>query len=134
MTSTRVDFDGTSAWIVTGDRKAVAGEAPVRLLPYFDAYVIGCHPRAMLFPGAAAKRALTGGQAGNVPVLLVDGVVAGVWHQRRSGHRIAITVEPLTRLTTRQRSDVEGEAARVGRISGGTAEVTFDVITVGPHA
>jgi hypothetical protein len=57
------------------------------LLPYFDAYVIGCHPRATLFPACRGKRALTGGQAGNVPVLLVDGVVAGVWHQRRSGRR-----------------------------------------------
>ena len=25
------------------------------------------------------------GQAGNYPVVLVDGVVGGVWHQRRSG-------------------------------------------------
>ena len=67
----------------------VSASAPhgVRLLPYFDAYVVGCQPRELLFPGRAAERALAGGQAGNYQVLLIDGVVAGVWHQRRSGRR-----------------------------------------------
>ena len=41
-----------------------------------------------------------GAQAGNFPVLLLDGVVGGVWHQKRSGKRLAVTVEPLGRLTT----------------------------------
>ena len=41
--------------------------------------------RDRLYPGPAAARALTpSGQAGNYPVLLVDGVVGGLWHQRRS--------------------------------------------------
>ncbi|MEK8144714.1 crosslink repair DNA glycosylase YcaQ family protein [Streptomyces sp. M10(2022)] len=51
--------------------------ARVRLLPYFDAFTIASQPRERLFPGAAFERALAGGQAGNFPVLLVDGVVAG---------------------------------------------------------
>jgi hypothetical protein len=56
--------------------------------------------------GAAAARALTpSGQAGNYPVLLVDGEVGGVWHQRRSGRKLAITVESLGELTVRQRRD-----------------------------
>ena len=46
----------------------------IRLLPYFDAYVVAGQPRKRLYPGAAAARALTpAGQAGNYPVLLVDG-------------------------------------------------------------
>jgi hypothetical protein len=74
----------------------------IRLLPYFDAYAVAGQPRERLYPGAAAARALTpAGQAGNYPVLLVDGVVGGVWHQRRSGRKLAITVEPL-RSTMRQ--------------------------------
>jgi hypothetical protein len=127
-----VDFQGTPAWVVGGDD--VAAAETVRLLPYFDAYVIGCHPRSALFPGVAGKRALTRGQAGNVPVLLVDGVVAGVWHQRRSGRRIAITVEPLTRLGSRRRSDVEAEAHRIGQILNVTAEIMFGTVATGPHA
>jgi len=53
----------------------------VLLLPYFDAYVVGSHPRDPLFPGQATSRARApSGQAGNYPVLIIDGVVAGVWH------------------------------------------------------
>ena len=57
----------------------------MRLLPYFDAFQVGSQPRALLFPGRASERALAGAQAGNFPVLLLDGVVGGVWHQKRSG-------------------------------------------------
>src|SRR5689334_9832539 len=45
----------------------------VHLLPYFDAYGVGCFPRELVFPGKALARATHRGQAGNYPLLLVDG-------------------------------------------------------------
>ena len=73
-------------------------------------------PRDRLYPGPAAARALTpAGQAGNYPVLLVDGVVGGVWHQRRSGGAAAaITVEPPPGLSAPQRRPRD----HVGRTRG----------------
>jgi hypothetical protein len=98
----QVDFDGIAAWVALGDTKIQEqGYGELRLLPYFDAYLIGCFPRATLFPGRAAERALSGGQAGNVPALLVDGVVAGIWRQRRSGRRMVVTLEPFVRRAVR---------------------------------
>jgi hypothetical protein len=130
-----VDFDGVEAWVALGDttpdERRYGG---LRLLPYFDAYVIGCFPRAKLFPGRAAERALTNGQAGNVPTLLVDGVVAGVWHQRRSGRRIAVTVEPFVPLDPRLRKLLDDEVGRIAEILQGRAELTIGPVTVGPHA
>ena len=130
-----VSFEGVEAWQNAGEASAeVEVEIPlVRLVPYFDAYVIGCQPRATLFPGRAGERALTGGQAGNVPALLIDGVVAGVWHQRRSGRRIAVTVEPFVTLTARQRRLLADEVERVGQVLAGTAELTLGAVSVGPH-
>ena len=88
-----------------------------------------------LFPGAAATRALTPtGQAGNYPVLLVDGVVGGVWHQRRAGRRIEITVEPLRALTAPQRRDLEADAALVGRVLEAEPVLAIGPVTVGAHA
>lgn len=130
-----VELEGERAWVVAGDT-LTPDTAPegVRLLPYFDAYVVGCHPRARLFPGPAAGRALAGGQAGNFPVLLVDGVVAGVWQQRRAGRRLAITVEPLLALGPAQRRELDDQVTRIGAFVGLTSELTIGQVVVGPHA
>jgi hypothetical protein len=130
-----VEFAGERAWVVAGDTD-VPASAPrgVRLLPYFDSYTIACQPRELLFPGAAAQRALAGGQAGNFPLLLIDGVVAGVWHQRRSGKKLHITVEPIGTLKAAHRRALDEEVARVGHILEGKPELTIGTITVGAHA
>ncbi|MFD0338838.1 winged helix DNA-binding domain-containing protein [Streptomyces sp. NPDC127117] len=131
----RVTYEGGPAWVVAGDTDFSAEPVRgVRLLPYFDAFLIASQPRERLFPGAAYTRALAGGQAGNFPVLLVDGTAAGVWHQRRSGRRIAVTVEPLAPLTAGQLRELEAEVARVGAVLEGNAELTVGKVTVGAHA
>ena len=131
----RVDLDGEPAY---GLREA-SYDAPraegVRLLPYFDAFVVGSRPRHRLFPGRAAERALSpSGQAGNYPVLLVDGEVAGVWHQKRSGRRLAVTVEPLRRLSKQRMRELEDQVARVGEVLEGEAVLIVGEVSVGPHA
>jgi Winged helix DNA-binding domain len=82
----RVELDGEAPRTRAGDTGTPSEpHRGVRLLPYFDPYVVAGQPRERLYPGAAAGRALTpSGPAGNYPVLLVDGVVGGVGHQRRS--------------------------------------------------
>ena len=69
-----------------------------RLLPYFDPYLVAGQPRERLYPGAAAIRALTpAGQAGNYPVLLVDGVVGGCG---TSGAPVASSPSPSSRCAS----------------------------------
>jgi hypothetical protein len=130
-----VDLDGEQAWVAAGD--TVAPTEPhrgVRLLPYFDAFVVAGQPRERLFPGVAAARALAGGQAGNFPVVLVDGVVGGVWHQRRSGRALTITVEPLGKLSARHRRDLEKDVELVGSVMEATPKLVVGPVTVGAHA
>jgi len=130
------ELDGEPGWTLAGDTKTPARpHRGVQLLPYFDAYVVAGQPRHLLYPGAAATRALTpAGQAGNYPVLLVDGVVGGVWHQRRSGHKLTITVEPLRELTTPQLRQLGHEASLVAAVMEATVTLTIGTVTAGPHA
>lgn len=131
-----VAFEGGTAWVAAGDTE-FSGERVrgVRLLPYFDAYAIAAQPRESLFPGEAYRRALAGGQAGNYPVLLVDGVVAGVWHQRRQGRRTTVTVELIgRRLTARQERELGEQVERVGEVLEARPELVVGKVTVGPHA
>ncbi|AZQ37095.1 winged helix DNA-binding domain-containing protein [Streptomyces cyaneochromogenes] len=131
-----VSFEGAAAWVAAGDTGFPGGRVRgVRLLPYFDAYAIAAQPRESLFPGKAYRRALAGGQAGNYPVLLVEGVVAGVWHQRRRGRRATVTVETVgRRLTARQERELGEQVERVGEVLEATAELVVGEVTVGPHA
>ena len=131
-----VELDGVVAAEATGETSMpTAKPRGLRLLPYFDAFVVGGQPRELLFPGKAAARALSpSGQAGNFPVLLVDGVVAGVWHQRRSGRKLDITVEPLGRLTRTQRAELDEQVERVGQVLEATPSLTIGTIAVGGHA
>lgn len=131
----QVELDGAEAWQLAGDTAAPDKPAEtVRLLPYFDAYAVGSYPREKLFPGRAYERALAGGQAGNFPVLLINGVVAGVWHQRRSGKKIEVTVEPLIDLTAAQRRLLDQQVEWLGTFLGGTPHLTIGPVTVGAHA
>ena len=126
-----VAVDGETAWVAAGDT-AAPEEPPrgLRLLPYFDtyAYAVG-NDRVRLNPGLAATRA-----KGNFQVLLVDGVVGGLWHQKRSGRRVALTVEPFIRMTTARRRELDEQVDRVATILDATPELTIGEVTVGGHA
>jgi hypothetical protein len=129
----RVEVEGAAAWVSAGDTAApAASPRGVRLLPYFDtyAYRVGNQPPELLYPGRAAERVLRG----NYQVLLVDGEVAGLWHQRRSGRRLAVTVEPLTDLSPAGREELDAQVERVGEILEARPELTIGPVTVGGHA
>jgi hypothetical protein len=131
-----VELDGAPAWTMAGDTGTPSQpHRGIHLLPYFDAYVVAGQPRKRLYPGPAATRVLTpAGQAGNYPVLLVNGVVGGVWHQRRTGRNLAITVEPLRELTATQRRQLYDEVELVGAVMEAKPTLTVGTVTVGPHA
>jgi hypothetical protein len=99
------------------------------MLPYFDAYTVGCHPRDLLFP-INRDRVAPGGSAGNFPVILVDGAVAGIWHQRKSGRRLQMTVEAFQDL---DRDQIVAQAERIAAISDSQASVAFDRVAVTSH-
>jgi hypothetical protein len=55
-----VEVEGERGWTVAGDTGTSAQpHCGIRLLPYFDAYVVAGQPRERLYPGGAAARALT---------------------------------------------------------------------------
>jgi hypothetical protein len=127
-------MEGQAAFVAAGDLAEAAPAPSVRLLPYFDAYGIASHPRALIFPGTAGSRGLNRGQAGNYPLLLVDGIVAGIWNQRRAGKRTLITIEAFDRLTVKERRAAGEEAERLGAFLGSAVELVFGEVTAGGHA
>jgi hypothetical protein len=132
--STEMSLQGSPVWTADRDELPAQPAEGVLLLPHFDAFVVGSQPRELLFPGAAWDRALHKGQAGNYPVLLIDGAVAGVWQQKKAGTQVTITVEPLRALTKRHLTLVETQVERIGAILQARPTLIVGPITAGAHA
>jgi len=115
-----VEVEGRTAWVLGRDTGFPwPPAAGVRLLPEYDAYVLGFRERDELVPdrvkeliarGRGRYEGVTGSQ-----VLLVDGFVAGTWSRRKRGRRIELEVTPARRLTRAVRAELAGEVERIGR-------------------
>jgi hypothetical protein len=57
-----------------------------------------------------------------------------VWHQRRSGSKLAVTVEPLRTLSARQLCRLDSEVELVGTVMQASPSLTIGPVSVGPHA
>jgi hypothetical protein len=121
-----VDVEGYRGWRATGgetgrgDAAAPPSSPVVVLAGLFDPYVVGCHPRDVL--AAPAVAAAAGRYAarwassprrflcGPLPVVLVDGTVAGVW--ARDGDGLVVDLLDTARPVSRR--SLAAAAARLG--------------------
>jgi hypothetical protein len=131
-----VEVEGWRACLLTGESEESWPEADdeARLLPHFDCYAIGCHPRERLVPPEWRARGLAQGSIGHLPLVIIGGVVAGVWSLRRKGKRAEIRVETSHALHARQRHELEMAAARIGETTQTEVALSFGAVDARPHA
>ena len=123
-----VQVDGVRAWARRADLDAIASTRPsrgsVHLVGGFDPFIVGAGLREQLIPPTHLKRvSRTAGWIS--PVVLVDGVAAGVWDATRSGTALAITVEPFGHPDAKLRTAIAAAADRVATVQGLMATVAF---------
>lgn len=99
------------------------GASSVRLLPEYDPYVMGFREREHLVPPEVKAQVAAHGKgrfegAAGTPLLVADGLAAGIWRRKKSAKRIELTVEPARRLTASERAGVAAEAERIGTFLG----------------
>ena len=124
-----VDVEGTSSWLLTADVGEVAagGKSPSRavaLLPAFDQYVIEASTHAERLMVGGTRDRIYRPQAWLTPVLIVGGMMHGVWKSERKGRRLEVAVEPFTPLPPWARRAVDQEAERLAAFLGGTLDLT----------
>ncbi|MEO8288511.1 MAG: winged helix DNA-binding domain-containing protein [Chloroflexota bacterium] len=137
----QVDVEGYRSYALAGDFGGAADtvaadfheEMPVRLLPHFDCYVIGCHPRNLLLPPDWSERVPPRTIPSQLQTLLIDGTVAGVWERQTKGRRVEVRVEPFMSLDERQKRLLEEEACRIGNIMEMEATLAIGPVAVRPH-
>ncbi|MFI9009813.1 winged helix DNA-binding domain-containing protein [Actinosynnema sp. NPDC053489] len=111
-----VDVEGVPHWVRAEDVEGLREAEPVRtvrLLPAFDQYVVAAtrHATHLLDGGSLDK--VYRPQGWLSPVLLVDGMLAGVWSRERRGGRVVVTLEPFRSLSAAVRKAVLNEVDRI---------------------
>lgn len=104
------------------ERMAVRGTV-VNLLPAFDPYVLGYDDRRYLVPEAYRHEVYHGGQT--VPVVLIDGLAAGVWRYERKGKGLELKIKPFKPFNSVIRKLVAKEAESTGRFLGLSPAVVY---------
>lgn len=113
-----VDVNGDTAWILRSDLAELeSSELPrlsVRLLPYFDSFLLGHAGRGHLLEARHHGRVYRP-QGWIAPVLLVNGRVAGVWNHLQKGNRLVVRVTKFSTLAPGVAPGIREEAQELAR-------------------
>jgi hypothetical protein len=116
-----VDVQGWEATVLRKDLDELARarfERPlVRLLPYFDTFLLGHRERDHLLE-ARYRPKVYRPQGWIAPVVLVDGRVAAVWEHAREGGGLRVKVTEFGSLSRRVIAGIREEAQDLGRFLG----------------
>ena len=95
-------------------KRAQTADPPVRLLPYFDAFLLGHRTRQHLV--AAQHHKTVYRTAGWIaPAVLVDGRVVGVWAHAREGNRLRVRVTRFAPISPRTAAGIREEVHALAR-------------------
>jgi len=124
-----VDVEGWRAWLPKDSLDVLTTIRPssVHLLAQYDCYIVGCFPREQLIPSEAPSD-LQKGTAAPYSVLLLDGVVGGLWSRTRRGKTLELQVDAFEKLSAAQTEAVETQAHRIGEIIGAEPKLTFGYV------
>ena len=130
-----VSVEGSRRFVLAGEVDAFASTRPdaVNLVPQFDVFVVGSHPRDQLIPPGTPLAELRMGTAAPFNVLLMGGRAAGVWERKPRGKSLLIRVDAHRGLTRKQRDAVAERAERIAEILGSKGEVEFGEVALKRH-
>ncbi len=109
---------GQPAWILaecSGSTRESAGQTQiVRLLPHFDAYLLGYRNRDLVVAPRYNRRVQRGG-GWLRQVVIVNGWVVATWSYNDKGKRQNVIVEPLEELDSAIAPRLRSEVDDIGR-------------------
>ena len=124
-----VEVEGCQAFALRTTLEAMRRSQPagtVRLLPLFDAYLMGIGRDAEAILPQAYQRLVFRPQGWISAVVLADGVVQGVWETKPRGGQTLVTVRPFSSLPEATRHGIQAEAQRLGAYLNRNVEVEYE--------
>lgn len=136
-----MSVEGKRAWQLANENKRKRPTLPrgtslpnVHLLPQYDCYILGSRFGRERIISEAARRRISGYGRGRfegatgVPILLVDGMVAGIWDRIKRGKLLTVRVEAFITLDGAHRRALELESQRIGKFFGMNAALELGVL------
>ena len=118
---TFIDVEGWSAAVLRNDvddlLNASLEHPHLRLLPYFDTFLLGHKDRQHIVDKKYQLKVFRP-QGWISPVVLVDGRVVAVWKHTREKDRLLVNVEKFGAISSRMKSAIQDEAQNLGRFLG----------------
>jgi uncharacterized protein YcaQ len=113
-----VDIEGTKASILRPDlselENAEIEEPVVRLVPYFDSFLLG-HKSHLNIVDEKNRKKIYRNQGWVSPVLIVDGRAQGVWSHAQKKNDLEVKITPFSKLSSQVSERVREEASDLGR-------------------
>jgi winged helix DNA-binding protein len=111
-----VTIQGQPGFVLKDRLKLVTPPATpqVRLLPAFDAYLLGYRRRDLAVAPTLQRRLQRGGGWLH-PAVVVNGRAVAAWSLRKSGRRGQLNVESFGPISRAVRAGIEAEASDIGR-------------------
>ena len=118
---TTVDVEGRSATILRKDLDELTNASfkgpHLRLLPYFDVYLLGHKDRQHIVDKKHQPKVFRP-QGWIMPVVLVNGRVADIWKHTPEKNRLLVTVEKFQPISNHIKNAIQDEAQNLGRFLG----------------
>jgi hypothetical protein len=118
-----IEVDGRRHFVLAGDRSFPDSSPRPRLLPEYDAYLMGFRERDELIPGPVKELIASHGRGryegpAATRLVLLDGVAAGLWDRKRRGKRLELQIRLTRRVGKAERTELRREAERIGAFLG----------------
>jgi hypothetical protein len=124
-----VDVEGWPAWALGAtleQLKTIQSPRSVRLLPMFDAYVVGVSRDCEYILPQTHKTRVYRPQGWISAVVLVDGRIAGVWEYDNQRSRTAVSIEMFSQASDQVKRDIQAEAKRLGDLLNTEVVLTYE--------
>jgi hypothetical protein len=116
-----VHIEGAKASILESDlselENAEIEDPVVRLLPYFDSFLLG-HKSHLNIVDENYRKKIYRNQGWVSPVLLVDGRARGIWSHIQKKNDLEVKITPFSKLSNQLSERVREEASDFGRFLG----------------
>ena len=113
-----VDIEGSKAGTLESDlpelESAKINEPVVRLVPYFDSFLLG-HKSHLNIVDEKNRKKVYRSQGWVSPVLLVDGRAQGVWSHVQKKNDLEVKITPFSKLSNQVTERAKEEASDLGR-------------------